>query len=76
MITPLNNEITVTGRAESAAQAVIEGIQALAEITAGAVDGLAHHAPEVIQAPDQATINEINRGHAAEDSPCPLARNP
>lgn len=35
MVTPLDSEVIIVGRAEPAAQAVIEGVQILAEVAPG-----------------------------------------
>ena len=75
MMVPLDDVIVVLGRPESAAEAVVEGVQVPAEVTAGAVDGLAHDEPEVLQALDPPAVNAVNNGHEPEDSPLP-ARNP
>lgn len=63
MITPLNSEVIVIGRAEPATQAIIEGVQILPEVAAGTVDRLAHDPPEVLQALDLAPLHDIGHGH-------------
>jgi hypothetical protein len=53
----------------SVAKAVVEGIQILAKVTAGAVNSLTHDKPEVLQAPYPAAIDGVDHSHEREDSP-------
>src|ERR1700722_15820276 len=68
MTGPLDDEIVVFRRAESASKAVVKGIQVPAEVTARAVHDLAHDAPEVLQALNPAAINGIDHSHERENS--------
>jgi hypothetical protein len=65
VIVPLNHEVLVVGSAESAAKAVVEGIQVGAEVSAGTVDGFPYDTPEILKAAHLATINDVNHRHAA-----------
>src|SRR4029077_16358226 len=64
---PLDPEIVIFGRAEAAAEAVVEGVQIAAEVAAGTVDRFSNEMPEVLQALDLAAIDDIDHRHSPHD---------
>jgi hypothetical protein len=67
MAAPLDHEIIIFGRAEAAAEAIVEGVQIAAEVAAGTVDRFSDETPEVLQALDLAAIDDIDHRHSPHD---------
>lgn len=65
VVVPLHCEAIVVRRAESAAQAVVETVEAPAEVAPGAVDRLAHDRPKVLQTVGPSPVQYVDRRHAA-----------